>query len=241
MIRRLVSLAFLLAVAAANFAGSEKAASNAGILGYGNASSLPRIVIENALLRFLVGPFLGPTLTGRFMTWPGVAFWPSLLAAGAAFLLVLKGARPPRRAVVLLGLAYVSVIGLFGLVVLTRSYALLQIQRGSGTPLWNLRYSFLPGAIALLVWFSICFAYPKHPPFRLAAWAAIAVLSLQNVAQWSSVYERPDLRWPEKAAGIQHLLDLKSRGELKKPRVRHVPAQPREWRAGRPVTVTISP
>lgn len=237
--RYLALLAFVLVVAGVNLAGSHQAALEAGMLAYEHVGEVPRILLENALLRFFVGPFFGPLATGRFMTLPATLFWEPLLATSAAFLLVLRSARPERKKLLLLALAYLSAVGVFAIIAVTRNYAFQQIRRESGWALWNLRYSFLPGAVALLSWFSICFAYWEHPRWRLAAFAGIALLSLHNLSQWNEIYQRRDLHWPQKAAAIQDLLDRKSRGQLKRPRVRLIPAHPQGWyRELMPVTIS---
>jgi hypothetical protein len=131
-------------------------------------------------------------------------------------------------------------VGVFALIAVTRSYNFARIQRESGVVFWDHRYSFLPGAVALLIWLSICFTYCRHGRWRPAAYVGIALLSLHNVSSWSRVYPRRNLHWPERAAAIQELLDLKSRGELHKRRRLRVPAHPSGWnREGR--VLVISP
>jgi hypothetical protein len=237
--RYLVLVALVLLMAAANAVGSQEAAVEAGVLGYEYFGDVPRIFVTNALVRFFVGPFFGPLSTGLFMRFPAPLFWLPLLAATAALLMAIKTERPERRKVLLLALAYLSSVGVFALIAVTRNYAYLQIIRESGWALWNLRYSFLPGAVSDLIWSCVCFAYWKRPPWRLAAFAGIALLAFHNFSQWNVLWERRDLHWPEKAAKIQRLLDLKSRGELDRPRVRRVPAHPHGWyRELMPVTIS---
>jgi hypothetical protein len=237
--RYLVFLAYVLLVAAANAAGSQKAAMEAGILGYEHFGDVPRIFVTNALVRFFVGPFFGPLTTGFFLKFPAPLFWLPLLVATTAFLLAVKVARPERRKLLLLALAYLSSVGVFAIVAVARNYAFLQIERESGWALWNLRYSFLPGSVAVLIWSCVCFAFWKRSPWRMAAFAGVTLLAFHNLSQWNVVYERRDLHWPEKAAKIQRLLDLKSRGELDRPRVRRVPAHPLGWyRELMPVTIS---
>jgi hypothetical protein len=201
-------------VAAFNLVGSHQASAAARLSDYGNLFLVPRILLENAFTRILPGPFLGTGPTGSLMRAPAAVFWSAALIGFLGLvLIVILPRRAQRDSVVLLGLAYAGTIGSLGVVAISRSYAIPQLVRESGSLFWDLRYSLLPGAVALIAWCTaLASGWRGGRALRVASVAALASLGLQVARLWPLVHPRPDLHWPEKAARVEALLDRKTGG-----------------------------
>jgi hypothetical protein len=207
--RYVVVAGALAAVAAMNLIGSHAASAAAGLSDYGNVRLVPRILLENLFTRIVPGPILGSGLTGRIMAAPSAVFWSAaIVGLGAVTAIWLRFYRVQREAVVLLGLAYLGAIASLGVIAVSRNYAIPQLVREAATLHWELRYSFLPGAIALMAW-SLLLARGSRvrPSLRAASAAGLACLALNVVTLWPAVHPRPDLHWPRRAARVQAILD----------------------------------
>jgi len=214
-------LAGFLPITAVNFIGSIKSANSAGLLPYEYLLGIPRILLEQGVIRLLILPFFGRDLTGRFMMWPGYLFWPISVCTIIVFLYCalrycdLEGEH--KRLVII---AYMCMVLTFGMISVSRNYALEYIQRQSGLTLWGMRYSYLPGAVAILIWFAAFFRLRVSGRENLLLRVLpIIVISFWTVQQWNNVYERPNLQWPETAFLLQEALDLRRNDMLQEPHI----------------------
>jgi hypothetical protein len=235
----------LVPIVAANMIGNQRSGAETGLLDYSSIWIAPRAVLENFLLRLFFAPFLGSTLTGVFMKTPAWVFWPLSLGALAAAVWGLRRARYDRDAAGILGLSYLLAVGTFGIIVISRSYAVSRVFREHGDILWGIRYSFLPGVVADLIWLAVFIAlargWREKPWLARLARVGILLVSLNNLARWHGIHRRGDARWPESARSIQAVLDQRARGDLRVAtevdRIRmHPMGTPFEW-----LTVTIPP
>ena len=225
--RRPVHLALLLALVpgvVANFLGNQRSGAVTGLLDYSRFWLAPLVIVENFVVRLFFAPWLGSDLTGRLMKTPGFVFWPLALGAVAAAAWGLRRMRPDRETVRILALSFLLSVSTFGIIVVVRSYAVEKVQRESGNVMWGVRYSFLPGVLADLIWLAALIPLAGRatgavaPDRRHGAWlarVAIVILCLNNAVRWHGVYRRHDAQWPESAARIQAVLDERSRGELR--------------------------
>ena len=228
----LVLLLALVPIVVANFLGNQRSGAETGLLDYSRFSLAPLVIVENFVVRLLFAPFLGSELTGPFMKTPGFVFWPLAAGALAAAAWGVRRMRPDRETVRILALSYLLSVSTFGIIVVSRSYAIEKVQRESGNIMWGVRYSFLPGVLADLIWLAALIplaargAVPADtsdvPPARARrgrlvwlARAAILILCFNDIIRWHGVYRRHDAHWPESAARIQAVLDQRARGELR--------------------------
>jgi hypothetical protein len=218
-------LAVLLPIVVANFLGNQRSGAETGLLDYSRFLIAPLVIVENFVVRLFFAPFLGSELTGPLMKTPAWVFWPLALGALAAAAWGLRRARPDRETTRILVLSYLLTVSTFGIIVVSRSYAFEKVQRESGNIMWGVRYAFLPGVMADLIWMSalIALAGGRTPAdarasaARRTIWlarAAIVVLCFNNMIRWHGVYRRHDAHWPESAARIQAVVDRRARGEL---------------------------
>jgi hypothetical protein len=202
-----------------NSIGSTEASAKVGYFALESLQVAPRAVVENFFLRFFINPWLGGVWTGEFQVTPAWVFWPTCLTVSGVFFW-----KSFQRGVVrteeyrILSLTYLCTIALFGLIALMRKYAVGQVVRESGWALWEMRYSYLPGAIVLIGWFTLLFRWaPQRLLGRAVLVAALVILFAHNIAQWERLYPRPDKNWPAAAHVIQEALDQKARGQLSQP------------------------
>ena len=212
-------------IVAANCLGNQRSGAATGLLDYSRFLVAPLVIVENFVVRLFFAPFLGSDLTGRFMNTPAWVFWPLALGALAAAAWGVRRARPDRETTRILVLSDLLTVSTFGIIVVSRSYAFEKVQRESGNIMWGVRYSFLPGVMADLIWMAALIALAggrtaadsRSSGVRRTIWlarAAIIVLCFNNLIRWHGVYRRHDAHWPESAARIQAVVDQRARGEL---------------------------
>jgi hypothetical protein len=137
------------------------------------------------------------------------------------------------NAAMLLLLGFACAVLTFAGIAVSRSYAILQIMRQSGDPLWQMRYAYLPGAIAVLIW-----ALLLYRLFRLGGantvigCSLLATIAVHELGQWGNFPFRRDAHWPQAAASIQDAVDARGRGTLQSPAIVSVPVHPANWRNG---------
>ncbi len=202
-----VALAIVL-FAVLNLAGNHQAASAARLLDYGRLAYIPRILAENAFTRLAPGPFFGSNWTGLLMLSPPAVFWSAAVLGVGAFAAIARGAfRADRHGTTILFLGYAGAVGIFGVVAFSRTYALPQLIREAGSLHWELRYAFLPGALAMLLLTSCLLRPLTSAALQKAGRIAYALIVVQVAATWPLGFPRPDLHWPERSERVQAILD----------------------------------
>jgi hypothetical protein len=214
----LVLLVALVPIVAANVLGNQRTGAETGLLDYSRFFAAPLVVLENFVVRLFFAPFLGSDGTGPFMRSPALVFWPIALGACATAAWWLRRARPDRETVRVLGLSYLLAVSTFGIIVFSRGYAFEKVHRESGNVMWGVRYAFLPGVLADLIWLwaliPIAGRAETRRPLLWLARAAIVVLCFNDLIRWHGVYRRGDAGWPQSAARVQAVVDSRARGDL---------------------------
>jgi len=199
----------------ANAIGNHHSGAETGFLEYSKLLVAPRVVLKNFVARLFFAPFLGAHLTTRLMKQAHAVFWIAGAAAMAVLVRLVRRTRPDREAAEFLGLSYVLTVGMFGIIVVTRAYVADAVQRNI---LWDIRYSFLPGALAELIWMWLLLGWWRdrgsRKPFAAATLAGLLLIAAHDLSRWRHVPERPDCRWPDSARSIQRVLDQRARGNL---------------------------
>lgn len=106
-------------------------------------------------------------------------------------------------------IALVCASFLYFMQTLGRSYNLDLLNAKNGQHLWNHRYSFVPGAIALLLYIKIAVELlltSKKIYFKFLG-ATILVFATLNTLIWFEPQHRKDINWPTQARRIQAALD----------------------------------
>lgn len=205
----------ILPILLANAIGNHHSGAETGFLDYSKLQVAPHIVMKNFVARLFFAPFLGARETNFLLRKAHVVFWVLGAAALAGLLWAVRKTRCDREAAGVLGLSYVLTVGTFGIIVISRAYVADLVQRNI---LWDIRYSFLPGAIADLFWMWLFLGWWRDRSSRrsLAAVGLVGMLLVagNNLSRWRHVPERPDTHWPESARSIQLVLDQRARGEL---------------------------
>jgi hypothetical protein len=198
-----------------NVIGNHHSAGETGFTEYSKLLVAPHVVLKNFVARLFFVPFLGPHRSNVLMGKGHVLFWVLGAAALAGLVRVLRRTRVDREAAVFLGLSFCLTVGTFGIIVVTRAYVADIVQRNI---LWDIRYSFLPGVLAELIWMWLFLAWWRDRDTRRKLAAAgllgMVLVAGQDLRRWRHVPERPDAHWPESAASIQRVLDQRARGEL---------------------------
>ncbi len=248
-VRHAALIGGMLPVFVANVVGNHVTGSQNGLLNYSYVVLVPMALAHNFLLRLAVLPIAGSGVTPSLMTSTAVVFWTVSVGAVLAMTAIWRaGMLPSRKArllddqiVVLLLLGFTSAVLTFGAIAVSRSYAIWQVLRQSGDPLWHMRYSFLPGAIAVITWATLLYRLCCHGrAARTVAFVLAVTLSVHELSEWRNVPTRRDVGWPQAAEAIQGAVDARRRGVLEHPVLALVPVQPRSWNNGQ-VTVTIVP
>jgi|WetSurMetagenome_2_1015567.scaffolds.fasta_scaffold00812_10 hypothetical protein len=193
------------------FWGIHEAESAAKLLNYGALTLVPRIFVENTFTRLIPGPFLGPQATGVFMQSRPLVFWSITLAglSSVLYLLTANYHKNPEK-IIALSLAYLGAIGSLCIIAFARRYALGQLVREGGTLVWELRYSLLPGAIVLIIWFSLlCPLLNRRTYVRSLSIFCMVLISGQIIWHWRQVPQRANLDWPLRATVIESILNQK--------------------------------
>jgi len=207
----------LIVVSAVNVLGGLSAAQETGLLSPELATFVPKLLIEQGFIRLFVAPFLGPWLTKLCMGWPDYLFWGILIITMMILPLTPLGKWSRKaRTNYLLIVAYISFVATFGAISVARNYAAGFMDRQAGFVLWDMRYSYLPGETALLIWFAVLFNSTKGRISRYFAYLAISLIAIINIAQWANIYKRPDLGWGRTAEELQPALLLRNNGLLSK-------------------------
>jgi hypothetical protein len=239
--RYLVLVAVLIPLSGLNVMGNHARAAEAGYRNYEALGKVPEIFAAQALLRLLVAPFLGASLTEYFMRAPGVIFWSGLAASAGCGAWMISRFKSSREKLALLGLGYLLVCGTFVVIALSRNYALQQILRESAALTWHHRYSYLPGSVAILFWFSVVSDPARRQEARTVTALALLLITFHNASQFGRYHPRPDLNWPQTANHIQSALDLKKTHELHRPiHVEGIEVHPKYYRY-RFFSVTVDP
>jgi hypothetical protein len=205
----------LVPILLANAIGNHQSGAETGFLDYSKLWVAPRVVLKNFVARLFFAPFLGVHKTNAILRKWGVRFWVSGAVALGGLLWTLRKTRYDREAAEFLGLSYVLTVGTFGIIVVSRAYVADVVQRNI---LWDIRYSFLPGVLADLIWLSLFLGWWRDRDVRrrlaMAGLAGVVLVSANNLRRWRHVPERPDVHWPESAQSVQVVLDQRARGEL---------------------------
>jgi hypothetical protein len=244
-----VLLAVLLAVFAINAVGNHFTGTRNGLLNYGLAVLVPQAMADNLSLRLLVLPFAGNQRAAQLMTGPATSYWLGCLAGAAALAAVWRYGRPGSpahpassdQALGLLLLAYICVTFSFAAIAVSRSYAAFQVTRALGDPLWHMRYAFLPGSMALIIWVVLLARLPNRGWLGAGvASVGIVVLAFHQLVEWRNVPPRGNQRWPASARLIETALHQQASGTLQGPVTILVPVNPPRWNRG-VVHLTITP
>jgi hypothetical protein len=215
-----------------NGTGNRQASSAAGLLDYQSLFEVPRILLENAFIRLLPGPLLGSGPTVLLMHASPAVFWSAALVGLAAFgVLAYRASRADRDGTVVLVLGYLGAIGMFALIAISRAYTVPLLVRESGSLLRHIRYSFMPSALATLLWASILLRPgPESVARKAVKVVASALIAIQLAACYPLRFDRPDLFWPERSGRVQWMLDLNRRtGQPVVIRIEDLPVQPARW------------
>ncbi len=248
-VRHAALIGGMLPIFVANVVGNHVTGSQNGLLNYSYAVLVPMALAHNFVLRLAVLPIAGSGVTSSIMTSTTTVFWTVSIGAVLAIMAIwrsgLLSTRPARllddQIVVLLLLGFTSAVLTFGAIAVSRSYAIWQVLRQSGDPLWHMRYSFLPGTLAVLIWATLLYRLWYHGrAARTVAFVLLAALSVHELSQWRNVPLRRDVGWPYAAEAIQDAVDARRRGVLEHPVAAVVPVHPAYWNNGH-VTVEIVP
>lgn len=239
--RYLVLLCCLIPVTVLNTMGNHVQSEAAGYRNYGALAHIPLIVTAHTLVRVVVAPFVGPFATEALMRAHAALFWTTLGMSVAVGIWAVSRFEASREKLTLLVSSYLLVCGTFAIIALSRSYALSQLLPQSVAFRWGHRYSYLPGAVAILLWFSIVSGTPVRRGARAVCAAVLLLITFHNVLLASFPLPRPDLHWPRTAATIQRALDLRRTGRLDAPvRIEGIEAHPHTYKY-RLFAITISP
>ena len=232
----------ILPILLANAIGNHHSGAETGFLDYSKLLVAPHVILKNFVARLVFAPFLGPHATNLLMRKGHVVFWILGAAALAGLLRAIRRSGYDREAAEFLGLSYALTVGMFGIIVVSRAYVAELVLRNV---LWGIRYSFLPGALATLIWTSLFLGWWRDRGSRRSLAAAgllgLVLIAGNDLRTWPDVPQRPDTDWPESARSIQAVLDQRARGELPAAReiggIRMHPVGTKfEW-----LTVTIPP
>jgi hypothetical protein len=121
----------------------------------------------------------------------------------------------------------------FALIAVSRSYAAHQILRQFGDPLWHLRYAYLPGALAILLWATIFWRLTKiGAGYSGLAFIGLAIITSNQLGQWNNYPLRRDAHWPAAARAIEEVLNARRARTLTAPVTVKVPVHPANWHDG---------
>jgi hypothetical protein len=229
--RYVLVVAVMVGIGALNAVGSRTSAAQAHLLADGSLSTLPRLLVENAFLRLVPDPFLLPKTVVGLMRAPSYVFW-TLAALSFAALCAVAIVSVRRNAdFALLGLAYLGAIGYIGIAAVSRNYLGPFLLREQGNLLWHVRYSFLPAALALLIWSSLLLPRRPNRWLNIASVAAFVVMTLRLIVFVPSLYDRPDQHWSERAAYVGRILEShESTGRAAIVHLGMLPVHPLGWR-----------
>lgn len=229
---------FVLVVMALNYYGVTAASSKAvtsGLLSFNNINKIPVIIIDNVFVRLLYMPFLGADFTEFLMRRTAIYFYlPGIIFIAVMIFLFFKLEKDARKTVILFLISFLCAISTFAVIAIVRNFP---ITREHGNTYWAIRYSFLPGIFAILLWSFLLHNAVKKKTFRVFSVAMLMIVSAHNYSRWSiDVYARESLNWPKQAERIQKLIVSRDDRSLAREENVVVSAHPK-WSA----TVVIRP
>ena len=236
-------------VFAFNVLGNHLTGSRNGLLNYQYVVVIPQALADNFALRLFLLPVLGATKSSQLMVAAASVFWLSSLAGAVAlWLFWRRGCESGRdwgigadRSVVLLLIGYTCAITTFAAIAVSRSYAAHQIVRQFGDPLWHLRYAYLPGALAILVWATVLHRLHRRGPlYTGVAFVLLGAMTTNHLQHWNNFPARRDVRWTDAAHIIQQSMDARGNGTLAAPVKVKIPVHPADWNGGS-IEFEISP
>jgi len=227
--RYLYLIGLTLSVMVINTIGTIRFSDARGTLSLDAFTHIPKVFIENIILRFFLAPLIGPTQTERFGSFPDLLFWGGSAAVITLFYLTFYKLQGLKRWGSYLGLALLGAYSTYAVMVVARSQSLVVISRGFHDLLWNYRYSYFAGSFTLLFYgclIASCFASSRK--FKILGVILLIALSYQTLRFYRrEIHIRPVLNWAEKAAEIQPYLDQRRAGKLKVPVTIHrIPIHP---------------
>jgi hypothetical protein len=120
-----------------------------------------------------------------------------------------------------LALGMTGLMSAYPLTTITRSYGISVLQRGNAMAI-HTRYAVIPSILAILLAWTILARPFRSVPWKVAACALLAWLSVSTVAV-NPVYVPPHAfepfaaEWPQQAAILQRALDKRRGGRLRGP------------------------
>jgi len=238
----------MLPIFLANVAGNHVTGVENGLLNYWTAALIPQALVDNFSLRLFVLPIVGTGGASALMAANSAVYWSASLAGATLLFWLWRRGRPSGaarlwhdEAATLLLVGYSCAVLTFAGIIVSRSYAVLQVVRQSGDPLWHVRYAYLPGVVALMIWTVALHRIAPRGAFNAGlAYTLISVIAAHEGVQWKNYPERRDIRWPVAATAIQQAVDARTRGTLSHAVAFSVPVHPVYWRNGA-ITVQVSP
>jgi hypothetical protein len=228
-----------LPIFAANVIGNHVTGSQNGLLNYNNAGLIPESLADNFALRLFILPLLGARPTAELMSTSNLVFWSGCAAGAGLFAMLWRrglydDASPLSmdRPVVVLLVGYSCATAAFALIAVSRTYAAPQIIRQFGDPLWHLRYAYLPGALAILLWATILGRLTKIGGYGGLAFVGLAIITSNQLEQWNNYPVRRDAHWPTAAHAIEAALNARQARTLTAPVTVKVPVHPANWHDG---------
>lgn len=201
--------------------------TQAGWISYNRLALEPKLLAEQFIERLLLIPVLGLHISEVLMRSSDLIFWPVSLAYTVIFCRILfwdakRTARIKTRDDVerlwLMLITFCCTLLILAVTLIVRTYSVRDLIRPTGV-MWGHRYAFLPGCMALVIWFTILFRASPRGAAKIVVFSLIFVITGQVLAvmNYRNYDERTDLHWSEQAEEIQKTIDLKNRGRLTKP------------------------
>ncbi|MGK5082511.1 hypothetical protein WDW37_04325 [Bdellovibrionota bacterium FG-1] len=203
-----------------NAFGNHQVGTQTHLLNYARLWLLPQILLENSVVRLLMLPFLGDHFCGLLMRnfW---IFWGAVFLVLAVAVWFARSTRTWTNEYFFpLMLCFFCLVSQYGVVAISRGYAIGQVLRNSGGPAWGLRYSYLPGVVALIFWAAVFYEIWRRAGgrwLRLGPGIGVLLLAAHCVFSWPNIYRRVNVEWPKGAALLQQALDQRRDGTLVKP------------------------
>ncbi len=231
--RRYFAMAvFFIFVAAINLLGNVADKASAGLMDFDNIIMVPRVLIENFIIRLIFVPLGGSYITTKIIKSPDLIFWSiTLISFSLLVILFIKKRVYKQKEFLIFLVTYTCIIGIFGVVAIVRNYASHRLVHESGTIHWGIRYSFLSGMVTIIGWTAIFFRYINNKSIKnILAISMILLIAFHNLYKWNSINKRNDLSWPESAQKIQSALDMQKNGNMTKSiTIKGIQVHPKGW------------